>query len=180
MDWILNHLQVVVFIAIVIVGMLKGKRPAAKAPSMRDPARTEDAGEVERTRRVQEEIRRKIAARRAGTPAAASVPPVQPPAPLPPLVEEDREAREDLEAGAAQVMREDQELARQRALADQVTQLKTAVRAVERQAGMVDSLSLAPVVNPLRVAILADLRTPSSTRRALLLREILGEPVGLR
>jgi hypothetical protein len=171
MDWIFHHLQVVVIITVMIASMLKKKHPPVKS----SPAPMLDAELAGRTQRVQEEIRRKIAARRTDSPVAVPTPPPERPRveTPPPLVEE-------FDAGAAQVMREDEELARQRALAQQITDLRTAVRQVDRQANMVEALSLAPAANSLRASVLADLRNPASTRRALLLREILGEPVGLR
>lgn len=86
MHWILEHLQIVVMLAAAFAYWLKQTNAKANAerneseppPLMNSSATNEDG---ERTRRIQEEIRRKIAERRAGTalPAAPSATPSERP-----------------------------------------------------------------------------------------------------
>jgi len=136
------------------------KRQATAAPPAVD--------ESERTRRVQEEVRRKIAERRAaippidpfGGPSRRVVKPALAPVPVPPAPRDDSEVLE-----------------RQRWLAEQASVLDAASR---RSAA---GVAQAALTTPLPVIVspwLAELREPASFRRAILLREILGPPVGLR
>lgn len=177
----------IIFLAIaiwVIRGMmqvarkLKEQGPLPPRPAQFDP------GEGERTRRIQEEIRRKILERRGGAAPAAgplpAVPPVLESAAPPPLVEEPRsEARpteRELNAG---------ELERQQQLADQLHELEVARKMSRRRAEEI-STAVAAEREPAMAAaalpgsILADLRHPPTVRRAILLREILDRPVALR
>ena len=71
MDWILNHLFIVVFVAIGVANMLAKAKKAGAQQRTSQPARgAVDADTTERTRRVQEEIRRKIAERTGRLPAS--------------------------------------------------------------------------------------------------------------
>lgn len=78
MNWILEHLQIVVMLAAAFAYWLKqtndkAEKEGENGASPLSPASSSTEEQAERTRQIQEEIRRKIAERRAG--AAAPLPP---------------------------------------------------------------------------------------------------------
>ena len=208
MNWILEHLQVLIGAAAAIAYLLNRSR-ASSQEQPKQPRRglreaSDDQEQAERTRRVQDEIRRKIAERRAeasgsGQPRAPRdlVPPVMRPANLPPIdpfggpmrrvvrkIEEAaaklEERVDDPEASARAA-----ELARQAKLAERLRELERARVAEERRRTEILAArrQLDSVSQPTRVAageIHRALRDPRELRRAFILREILNRPVGLR
>ena len=209
MEWISEHiLQIIVALAAAIAAYLnnrkkeKGGEPADYdgdgVPDNRrgafEPSQM-DIDEAERTRRIQEEIRRKIAERRgdsrpapplvAPRPVAQPIPEViqrrfeEPPAP-PPLPRKPASV-------AAQVARDEEVLERQNALAEQMRLLE--VRRAEHRRQAIEAaapLSAAtaygtgPSARAKSHELLADLRSPGGARRAWVLREVLDTPVGLK
>jgi len=171
---------------VIVVTWLLGSMAARGVKKTRDPSALPPGEDAERTRRVREEVQRKIverrreAAARPGSwaespsatprPAERSQPPLAPPVaasrPAPPADEEDV-------AEAA--------LQRQQKLAEQVRAMEAA-----RTAAQVRTSALAafapPGASPGSPPIdwLPELRDPRSVRRAVILREILGPPVALR
>src|SRR5581483_5027931 len=75
MDWIFSHLQIVVFVAIAAASVLQKLKRTNAQQQAREVMETDRS---EQTRRVQEEIRRKIAARTGRVPARGAQP-TQPP-----------------------------------------------------------------------------------------------------
>jgi hypothetical protein len=141
--------------------------------------------QAEATRRIQEEIRRKIAERAGNAGGARTVQSLPTPPPMPARRRESELAREvrreETERDAAAV------LERQRALMDQLAALKArkAAEGVETKAVWnVDTTAATPVRTSARVgeevSLLAELRNARSLRKAIVLREVLGTPVGLR
>jgi hypothetical protein len=199
MDWLLKNPIVLVFIAMAVANLLQKARRAGTQKQAREVL---DADAAERTRRVQKEIRRKVAERTGRTPGetqpTAWPPAVEPSSPQrrPNIFQELArqmaeaknlaEARERERAGAearAQQRVEDERKSRevaearnlaevQRTLQAQQPAVATAVtdRAADQKTTAVSA----------RDRLLADLREPNNLRRAWVLREILGEPVGLR
>jgi len=158
------------------------------------------ADEAERTRRVQEEVRRKIAerrGRRSGEDAATGAPAAGTPArsargegwrglmerrEVPPLdsfggpnrsMAKPAQAPERLPPAG---LDDPQVLERQRWLAEQASVLDAAARRSAAGIAQAAQSTPLPVISPW----LAELREPASVRRAILLREILGVPAGLR
>lgn len=211
MDWILDNLQIVIAVAGAIAYWLnaRSKQKAGEAAdydgdgepdtlaggggrAMRDGER--EMEQAEATRRIQEEIRRKIAERagNAGGGSGGGARPVQslptpPPMPVPVRRREAelaREARrEETERDAAAV------LERQRALMDQLAALKArkAAEGVETKAVWnLDNSAGTPVRARAQagegedVSLLTELRNARSLKKAIVLREVLGTPVGLR
>lgn len=206
MDWILDHLQIIIAVAGAIAYWLnaRSKQKAGEAAdydgdgqpdtlaggggrAMRDGER--EMEQAEATRRIQEEIRRKIA-ERAGNAGGGGARPVQPMATPPPMpapvrrreAELAREARrEETERDAAAV------LERQRALMDQLAALKArkAAEGVETKAiWNLDNSAATPTRAQAQVgedvSLLTELRNMRSLKKAIVLREVLGTPVGLR
>jgi len=183
----------------VIIRVISAAVSASKK-SAENAAQTNETEEQKRMRDVQERIRRKIAERRSGTaplapPSAESAPPVLRPAVVPPLdpfggptmrramVETERRvqapARAERDPMDAVILERQKKLAEEmRGLeaARLVTVRNAAQIVAERQTTGADGGLLAAR----RADWLADLRGPQSLRRAIVLREILGPPVGLR
>ena len=184
MGAIFSVIPFLVFLFIVVSVVRSAMKVARKlneqAPPRMPPANF-DPAEAQRTRRIQEEIRRKIAERRGGR---ALTPPqrgridevfVPRPEPVAPPPSEEPPA---LASNAAI-------LERQRQLAEQMRLLAAARQMEQRKADRVtaitDSENAQLASNAvMRDDLLAGLRDPAMARRAILLREILGTPVGLR
>lgn len=230
MKWILEHLQVIILVAGAIAYWFNQRKrekegmPAdydedgvpenrPKRPEF-DPA-TMDADEAERTRRVQEEIRRKIAGRRGqalqppvpnATDQAPRIPaPARREAAPPPVFQDpvaemlkeiQRRFSPETAAPPPIPVRSEPEpidremLERQRALEEQLRQLEAEKRAIQARAAkaasanpamaLVPQGALAASGNKSGASWLAELRDPNTARRAIVLREIMGSPVGLR
>ena len=183
MDWILEHLQVLFAIAIAVVAILqklKGTRSAEEPPAAA-PKNREDA---ERTRRIQEEIRRRIMERRGLLPTAPAAQESGEAAPgfpdSPPLIQPVRPIVVEptpLESpeGAA-LPGGSTEFERQQRLIEQFRELEAS-----RQASTVTGPGPAgATVGAPASRLRPDLRSPQGLRRAVVLREVLGPPVGLR
>lgn len=215
-SWLLSHVGVIVFLVVAISAVRNMIRVARRgqeggpAAPRRALSEEDDPEAAERTRRVQEEIRRKIAERRAASaevemtrdtragearPLSERIPPLVRPMQVPPLdpfggpmrkivrkMEEAAEAAaarlepaEDVETKAA--------LERQRKLADELRALEAARKMEEQRAATAAALQRAeeaPLVMAGRRDLREQLRDPQELRRAIVLREILGAPVGLR
>jgi hypothetical protein len=204
MDWILNHIWVVVVIAGLVTRALQAVRGNTSATKKTaEPSRRQeyvDAEQAERTRKIREEIQRKIAERRgpgAAPPAPEPARPrlrVQDRSPeattppsvleLPPMVRKVFGPAPAVEPTPIPVeaVTSSAELARQAALADQLRQVIARKTAEERRATFASSLAdqqqVALLVN--REALLDDLHDPEALRRAFILREVLGPPMAMR
>ena len=210
-QWILEHLGIVVVIVLFVAQMIRGVLQQAK-DRQPPPMRRVAGDEERRVREVQEQIRRQIAARRSGQSPPAEPPPVS-------TGEEERpqwrpettqlpefggplgRMLEELQRKAQQAQqkhtppppppvvvdrRNVAELERQAHLAAELKALEDARQVAKRRAQHVaeDTLAVAESEPALRSAarhrLLGDLGDPESLRRAFVLREVLGPPVGLR
>jgi hypothetical protein len=211
-QWILEHLGIVIVIAAFVAQMVRGVMQQLRArKSQEREMRRGDGDEERRVREVQEQIRRQIAARRGGQVQPDS-PPVlerhEEPAPLPRaettqmpepfgggplgrmLEELQRKAQQRVPApppAPVLVERRNQaELERQYRLADELKAAEDARHVVQRRAAhaTADRVAAAGTESALRKdargRLLTDLREPESLRRAFVLKEVLGSPVGLR
>jgi hypothetical protein len=199
MDLILDNLQLLLVIAGSIAYWLnQRKREKSGEPADYDEdgipenrptvAPNADAMEEEvRTRRIQEEIRRKIQERRGGGAPVPAPPPLREEAPAYEMPSEPDWREQEAPRSAPQPPPlDDGVLARQRALQEQLEAL------AERRAALAASRSESPVAatavaaaavgtaSPKSGALLRDLRNPESVRRAIVLREVLGPPLALR
>lgn len=188
MDWIFNHLQIVIAIAGTIAWWLNQRKQAqagdeaAAPPAERGFADPELA---ERTRKIREEIQRKIAERARGyANEQPTRPPDQPAAP--PVVREVVVAPNTPVRRASTVhyeaQRQTEILEQQTALVEKLReaeQLKAAtLKRAQYAAATVDHSSDARALS--RSTVLDDLREPDALRRAFILREVLGPPLALR
>lgn len=199
LDWILENLFAVVIVASVIAQIVKAvrgqKEPGEDAsPSAPEAGESQfgDPEEDERTRRIREDIRRRIAERQGGpTPPLAesgaefeAEPPVF--EPEPPVVPRSIISERAPEAAAAlsriEAQRRAEILEQQTALAERMRELEGMKAAAQRRAAF-EALSVSPAEEQrkkTRGAVVDDLRSPEALRRAFVLREVLGPPVALR
>jgi hypothetical protein len=204
MDWIFSHLWIVVAIAGVLVRVLqaasaKSRRSGDQPPEPPKEYEFKDAELAERTRKIREEIRRKIEERR-GRPAPpvsaepdrprispaerspeATPPPVvtslpeiireimNPTVELPPI---EQEPVTEVAVEAPPPLAEPGRL-RAEAHARDVVERRAAVQVAiaNRDSGLLAAN---------RAALLQDVRDPAALRRAFILREVLGPPLALR
>lgn len=207
MDWIQDHLQVIIAVAGAIAYWLTQRRKEQTGePSDHDgdglpddaprEAQFEDPELAERTRRIREEIQRKIEERRRGgagydRPAGTEAPPPlahdEPPPvvrrqePPPPPVREVvvRPSAATADAAAARRMAELRE--QQEALAQQLKQAQEMKAAAMRRREFEATVSAEKAAQlQKRASLVEELRNPGTARRAMILREILGPPVALR
>jgi len=225
MDWIFDNFQILIAVAGGIAYWLNQRRreragesadydgdgiPETPPTVRRLDPNEPDPVEVERTRQIQEEIRRKILDRRAGGDPADFAPPPLPTAPASPRMPELVPAGESPRAPRpvatepvgellrrmldpeAEARAEEERRSRERQLA-----LQEQLRAMEEQSRL-EREKLASLTSTLRSSPAVDrsvgpagersressvgevLRDPRGLRRAVLLREVLGAPVGLR
>jgi len=163
----------------------KQSRAAEKAP--RKEATFEDPDLAERTRRIREEIQRKIEQRAKAY--KESVPAGQSRETPPALIREVAQRRTveppviaSPSATRAEVHRNAEILEEQAALADRLRQAMELKAATARRVQFENQISNEEVpAKPVAVAALTeDLRNPAALRRAFVLREIIGPPVALR
>jgi len=213
MKWIFDHFQLVLAIAGGIAYWLTQRREAAAAREAEknpQPASMAEADDETRAEQVREEIRRKIAARRAGTALPEPVlterlpaepvpeprfelPPVLRPRPavgptdtfggpmIPALRRRDEAPQAEVSPVAVSTETLEASLERQEQLAIKLQELADQRALAERRAAAVVVTQAAVARHALAGDELRrDLRDPRSLRRAMILREVLGAPVGLR
>lgn len=201
MKWVLEHLQIIIAVAAAIAYWLNQRRQAAAEdePPASPREMSDQTEQAERTRRVQDEIRRKIAERRGGAvppPVTATAAPRErlpkmiPPLQVPPLEPFGGPVRRRIFPAHPPVIVADEAaekaaLARQARLAEQMRVLEAERQAEHRRAQEIAERhrqEAEPVVAPaFPLGNLRDqVRDPRELRRAIVLREILGAPVGLR
>lgn len=212
-QWILDNLFTVLIIAGVLAQLIqaiRGKRAqdSEDGPVVEPPpeAQFEDPELAERTRRIREDIQRRIAERQRGGSGEQTRPAPQmetPPASqwageddAPPPLRREVVAEQDAprpfatpspapaSAGASrfEAHRQAEILEQQAAMAERLRDLETMKAAAQRRAAF-EALSVSQTTvqrEKTRGAVLDDLRDPDALRRAFILREVLGPPVGLR
>lgn len=194
-------LVVIVFIVVSIVRAIK----RAREQSAEHEATHDETDEQRRVREIQERIRR-IAAERRGGSAPVTPPPLVQPAeaerrgmlqrPVPPLEPFGGPLKRTFEKfdrrpqpppiPAFHPTSPAAELERQQRLADELRELQEAKEVATRRAAhavaaeQARAQSAAGLRTAARARLLQDLRDPHALRRAFVLREVLGTPVGLR
>lgn len=209
LKWILDHLGIVIFVVIFVSQIARALLQARKARTEHE-RRRDPSEEERRTRELQEQIRRQIAARRGQHPPSHEQPPPLPErAPPPPVPRPQTTQLPELFGGPlgrmleelqkkvqpppapaapapAMAHRHAAEIERQQQLAEELRLAQETRHLAQRRAAHAaeDQQRLAQSEPSLRSAardrLLGDLRDPNSIRRAFVLREVLGPPVGLR
>lgn len=188
MDWVFDNLQVVIAVAGAIAWWLNQRRQSqteGEEPAAPPEATFDDPQLAERTRRIREEIQRKIAERARGYPTEEPTLPHDEPG-EPPLVREivvtqappmSRRSHTALEAQRqAEILEEQATLAERLREAEQMK--LSAQKRARYEAATADHSNAARSLS--RSTVLDDLRDPAALRRAFILREVLGPPVALR
>ena len=191
MRWLFENPQLLIVIGGAIAYWLNERRKAKEKQAMAEEAEREPTDDemAERTRRIQEEIRRKIEERQGRTAPPVQTRPtaVPPPIPLapPPLREV---VAVDEAPGAAELERV---MEQQRRYAEQLERLVAAERAAAAAAvsgtSMVTmaayaSTAATSATKPLRGddGVRSSLNDRAALRRAIVLREVLGAPKALQ
>ena len=166
MDNILEILIPLIFAAIYFFGnMFSGKSEGDSAPSIPGGRQEEDPDVIERQRRIQEEIRRKIAERRGeeGSRSPLNVPGASPAA---------RQSQPEAASYEAQMQ---ERLRRIEATERRAEKLKQQVRITQTNTTFAKNSSRIA-----RGSTRSTLRDPSAARTAFIYGEILGQPVSQR
>lgn len=207
MEWILERIGVVIFVVIFLSQVVRGVLRARKAKEAHEQG-YDETSEGRRVREIQERIRRQVAERRGQTMDAppplareTSEPPVARPqttqlpevfgGPLGRMLEEmQKRAQPQAERVPPPVLdtevRNTAEMERQERFAEELRVLEEQRMLVQRRAAYVaaektaETNSSSGVQTAARNRTLVDLRDPQALRRAFVLREVLGPPVGLR
>jgi hypothetical protein len=180
MDWILNHLQFVLAVAGALAYWLNERRKANEEPPPPHVSKTFDDPELaERTRKIREEIQRKIEQRARGQMQPQAVTPAVQAEVPPPVIREVVHVRSSSRLDA---QRQAEILEEQATLMERLREAEALKAGAQKrlafEASTADSSVQLRVQN--RSNVVEDLRSPEVLRRAFILREIIGPPVSLR
>ena len=183
LDWLQHNASKIAAVIFIVVSIVRLIRQARENETPAPPAG--DLEQDRREREVREKIRRRIRERQGGAPTAPETPPpvfTQPSEPVtlptPARVSTPPPELKPISVAA--------EMERQQRLADELRSLKEAKVIAARRAAHQAAEKSAAAQTPdalrrgARDELLSDLREPSSLRRAVVLREVLGTPAGLR
>lgn len=191
LQWLVDNAWTLIIIGGVLVQMLQAvlkKRGGggAQPPDERPKEFEFDDPELaERTRRIREEIQRKIAQRAKGYPTEQpGVPEVEPDSP-PPIIREVATVSEPVVRASSSrfdTQRQAEILEQQAALMEQLREAERMKAAVTKRTEFEEATAdhSAAKRAATRSTVLDDLRSPAALRRAFILREVLGPPVALR
>ena len=166
MDNILEILIPLIFAGIYFFGnMFSGKSDGDSAPSIPSGRQEEDPDVIERQRKIQEEIRRKIAQRRGGESSRV-------PLDVPNSSPTPRQSQPKTISFESQMQ---ERLKRIEATERRAEKLKQQVRITQTNSTLAQNLSRIS-----RGSARATLRDPSAARTAFIYGEILGQPISQR
>lgn len=185
-NWVFENLRVFVIIVATIIYLIK-KAAAQKTdqpekpPERRLPLETQAGDDPDLSRRIREEMIRKINERRTGAGQRPAPPLVALRPAAQPIFQRAEPRAVQNEPPTVTVRIDETELERQRQIAEQrrLIELRRAELAKrEELAARNDQKNTLPAATA--ADLIGDLRDPRRVRRALVLREVLGPPVGLR
>lgn len=186
MNWILDHLQLIFVVGGAIAWWLNQRRQGQTGEETPPQETTfDDPDLAERTRKIREEIQRKIEQRARGyAHEQPTVPPVQTVGnELPPVIREVVVARQPIHSTSRlDAQRQAEILEQQAALMEQLREAELMKTAAQKRREFESATAdhSGEVLTAVRSTVLDDLRTPEALRRAFILREVLGPPVALR
>ena len=190
MNWVADHLQVIIALAGGVAWWLnKNREKSGDAEPPRVDKTFDDPELAERTRRIREEIQRKIDQRAKGyateqptRPQEMAIPPplvrqVQAPLPRAETARAIRAAASHQEAQrTAEILEQQASLMEQVRLANEMKAASQRRTQFETEIGDKEEAAKSVV----RSALGEDLRDPAALRRAFIMREMLGPPLALR
>jgi hypothetical protein len=194
LQWLVDNAWTVVIIGGVLAQMLQAvmKKKAGEDGSVQGEQpkeyEFEDPELAERTRRIREEIQRRIAQRQqqGGAEAAADAPPMLDPGGTPPsLIREVVVTVPPVPARTSarfDTQRQAEILEQQAALEEKLRDAKRMKEAVAKRTEFEEATADHTTARrtATRASVVDDLRSPMALRRAFILREVLGPPVALR
>lgn len=187
-QWLLDNVWAAVIIFAVLGQLWKAitkQKGGEEPPAPHEEDAFDDPELAERTRKIREEIQRKIAERARGYPTEQPTVPRDQPA-EPPVVREVvvTSAPSVLRPGASRLeaQRHAEILEEQATLAERLREAEqmkaAAIKRAQYEAATADHSAAARSLS--RSTALGDLHDPEALRRAFILREVLGPPVALR
>jgi hypothetical protein len=187
LQWMLDNVWTVVIVGGVLLQLFQAiirKKRGADTPAPDGQAKEyefEDPELAERTRRIREEIQRKIEQRTRGQVEPTTM--ESEPAAPPPLLREVAVNRAPSHGTSRlEVQRHAEILEEQAALMERLREAevmkRSAQKRIEFEASTADHGGTARAAT--RSNVLDDLRSPAALRRAFILREVLGPPVALK
>ena len=187
MDWIFDHLRLLFIVAGGIAWWLNQRKQAKNSeggPPPHQEVTFDDPELAERTRKIREEIQRKIEQRARGyATEQPKVPRASGPVEMPTVIREVVVARPPVRTGSRmEAQRQAEILEEQAALMEKLREAELMKAAAKRRTDFEESTAdhTAQARTAVRSALLADLDGPAALRRAFILREVLGPPVALR
>lgn len=193
LQWIIDNAWTLVIIGGVLAQLMKavrGRQEEGEIPRDGGAPKEyefEDPELAERTRRIREEIQRKIAQRQHGPAATAPEPAAPEPVPPPVIREVAVPAAEPppvlAPSSARWESRRQAEILEQQATwQEKLEEAQRYKAAVQKRTAFEEATSdhRAERRAATRTTVLGDLRDPAALRRAFILREVLGPPVALR
>jgi hypothetical protein len=183
-DWLAEKLPLLIAAFVVVVRIIQALAKSRAAGEQHRRQQGDETEEERRVREIQDRIRRAVAARREGRRPTTPAPPVLQPAPgedNDPFHGEPEPAAVPAPdpAAVARALR-NAELERQAQLAEKMRAL-TEMRELARARAEQAAAEMKPAGAIARRHRLDEIiRDPENLRRAILVREILGPPVGLR
>jgi hypothetical protein len=186
-QWGLDNLWTVIIVGTVLVqmfqAMFKKKDGGAAAGEQPKEFEFEDPELAERTRKIREEIQRKIEQRARGyADEAPRAPEVEAPPTLIPDVPVERPVVISHTGSRLEAQRHAEILEQQAVLEEKLREAQRMKAAVGKRAAFESSTTdHAPeALSASRRNVMDDLHNPAALRRAFILREVLGPPVALR
>ncbi len=186
MDWIFDHLQLIFVVGGAIAWWLNQRKQGQtgeEAPPPQQEATFDDPELAERTRKIREEIQRKIEQRARGyANEQPTLPHSEPEAP-PPIIREVVTARQPVRASSRlEAQRQAEILEQQATMMEKLHEAELMKAATKRRTDFEESTAdhTAEARTAIRATLLHDLDSPAALRRAFILREVLGPPVALR
>lgn len=194
LQWIIDNAWTLIIVGTVLAQLFQAilKKKGGDAAAGEEPPKEyefEDPELAERTRRIREEIQRKIAQRQRGgaeteagdAPAPAAYEPAPPPV-IREVVVTAPAPSSSLATSRADTQRQAEVLEQQAAWQEKLQEAQRLKASVQKRTEFEEATADHRTDRraATRSEVLGDLRSPAALRRAFILREVLGPPVALR
>jgi hypothetical protein len=186
-QWGLDNLWTVIIVGTVLLQMIQAvfkKKGGGTTATEEQPKEFEfeDPELAERTRRIREEIQRKIEQRARGYTEAPSQAEIETPPPIIREVRVERPVAASQASSRVEVERQAEILEQQAVWEEKLREAKRMKASIEKRTAFESSTTdrAGASLSATRQRVVDDLRSPEALRRAFILREVLGPPVALR